>query len=1481
MLNRKSSVFERAKARRTENASTDSNVATTANGSATSSAPHPKGRMLKDLTDQLKKGIPIGTEPSALSAVLDAVRHSESIDDRKLLLEHALSFISNLPPGEFAQDAQDRVIKLLYNDLYHPPATCIGNKYAWRTADGSFNNVSIPEMGRAGEPYARSVQQSHPLPAHELPDPGLIFDTLLKREGFVKHPAGLSSLMFSFAALVIHTCFRTSHTDVNINETSSYVDLSPLYGHNQASQDKVRDRNGGRGFLYPDVFAEDRLLLLPPAVCVILVLFSRNHNYIAEKLFEINERGTFEDPTKLSREKLLQQDEEIFQTARLVNCGWFGSAVFSDYVSCILGLVRQGSNWTLNPFEEIRNSDHSTFERGNGNVCSVEFNCLYRWHATTSVEDEKWVNQVFENVFEGKRPEDVQPADFKAAAKKLQSTTPDIKHWTFGGLDRQENGMFKDEDLANVLKNATEHPAGAFRARGTPASMRLHEIMGIMQNRQWGVCSLNDFRRYLGLKPYSSFLEWNPDPEIAYAAEKLYGNIEYLELYVGLQAEESKPVVEGAGLCPGYTISRAILSDAIALTRGDRYFTHDYTPFNLTAWGFADCQRDPNAYGFGSTLGRLFLRTLPKQFTENSVYAFFALQTPESMKTYLKKLKLDGAYDADRPTPSPAYTVASDYSQVGDILKSSAFTAPQYQERASRIVKGKGFFSTAESREEQEKVLEILSSTESLEHTRRFFFETTIKLIEGNSWTLPGSKACVVDLVRDVFKAVPAYWVAELAGIPLKTSASSSGVFTPNELFEMLGDIYSFVFLDVEMSRVRVLQARVQAHVETLTDHIETGLRLGLKRLSVAGLIGTVSSLFSRGKQSESHVIVKKLQDLGYSNDQLTNTILAIMVGAVPELSLALTNMVNLILDSSQEDAVRGLANDANANFAGFAKESLRLDPPFQGVFRVAANDQAVSGQSYAKGSKIFLDLVTACQNEKAFPNPQSFNINRVTKHHLFTDDGIYRCLGEVLTEKIMGEVLRAVFSLNGIKRAPENSGKLKRFQDQTRPELRFAYLSEAKKVSPWPTSISGDTVLVILDPAKRADYSIFFGGLEARGYELTFRSPKDETPLLIEDDLPKFAHVVLLGTDTKNFAKDITPQVLVQLLSGNTNLLIALSPKQNLITSLAPEFSLILPPPNTPLISHFPERKEPANVVPISIPRSSVDTPPILTPSTAPIWFSGIPFALGQNPLLFPILNAPAESFAADADATADVLADAAEKGGEGLWAGTQLAVAAGFQALGGARVAWVGGAEVFSDAFANKDIEDGVKSGNKQFAQDVAAWAFQENLVLRIDDASHQYVNGSTPEHYTINDQVEYTVSISKYNPKFSIWEPYSAITDMQLEFTMLDPHIRTALPRSEGRNGKKEKGVYRVQFRAPDRHGVFKFVLDYKRKGWTHLQNSITVPVVPPRHDGYPRFLSAAWPYYAGAISTSVGFFLFAAGWLAGDVSSNDAKKAGKAE
>jgi len=206
---------------------------------------------------------------------------------------------------------------------------------------------------------------------------------------------------------------------------------------------------------------------------------------------------------------------------------------------------------------------------------------------------------------------------------------------------------------------------------------------------------------------FKTFLEWNSDPEIAVAAERLYGDIEHLELYVGLQAEEAKPLVDGAGLCPGephlsprlagdslllpgYTVSRAILSDAIALTRGDRYYTHDFTPYNLTSWGFTDCQRDPNAFGFGSTLGRLLLRTLPNHFTENSIYTFFPLMTPPSMKTILTKLDVLDQYDLSRPKPRSPVTCIEGYSGVTAILNDKENFAAPYAARAARIIKGSG-----------------------------------------------------------------------------------------------------------------------------------------------------------------------------------------------------------------------------------------------------------------------------------------------------------------------------------------------------------------------------------------------------------------------------------------------------------------------------------------------------------------------------------------------------------------------------------------------------------------------------------------------------------------------------------------------------------------------------------------------------------------------------------------------------------------------
>ena len=213
--------------------------------------------------------------------------------------------------------------------------------YAYRAPDGSNYNPLIPGLGKVGSPYARSVPSTRLTPKTSLPEPCLIFDTLLKRDKFVPHPDGISSLFFSFADLIIHSIFKTDSSDYRINQTSSYLDLSVLYGNSEEELAEVR-AGDGTGKLKPDCFADIRLLMMPPASCALLVLLNRNHNvrmsilvlvpfvythrlfqFIAQKLLDINESGEFKHPKHLHDNEKKLQDDEIFHRTRLVNCGYF------------------------------------------------------------------------------------------------------------------------------------------------------------------------------------------------------------------------------------------------------------------------------------------------------------------------------------------------------------------------------------------------------------------------------------------------------------------------------------------------------------------------------------------------------------------------------------------------------------------------------------------------------------------------------------------------------------------------------------------------------------------------------------------------------------------------------------------------------------------------------------------------------------------------------------------------------------------------------------------------------------------------------------------------------------------------------------------------------------------------------------------------------------------------------------------------------
>ena len=123
---------------------------------------------------------------------------------------------------------------------------------------------------------------------------------------------------------------------------------------------------------------------------------------------------------------------------------------------------------------------------------------------------------------------------------------------------------------------------------------------------------------------------------------------------------------------------------------------------------------------------------------------------------------------------------------------------------------------------------------------------------------------------------------------------------------------------------------------------------------------------------------------------------------------------------------------------------------------------------------------------------------------------------------------------------------------------------------------------------------------------------------------------------------------------------------------------------------------------------------------------------------------------------------------------------------------------------------------------------------------------------------------ISLSEHD--WDHWEPFSAPVDdaLQLEFSMLSPFYRMDLIPLRY---TKTATIYGVSFTLPDQHGIFNFMVDYKRPFMTYLEEKRTVSVRHFAHDEFPRSyaISGAWPWIAGIFATVLGFVAFCLVWL----------------
>jgi hypothetical protein len=96
---------------------------------------------------------------------------------------------------------------------------------------------------------------------------------------------------------------------------------------------------------------------------------------------------------------------------------------------------------------------------------------------------------------------------------------------------------------------------------------------------------------------------------------------------------------------------------------------------------------------------------------------------------------------------------------------------------------------------------------------KKFYGETTTKLLKAYSYKVPGTNAYQVDIVRDVANLVNARFAASVFSLPIKTEEQPRGIYTEHELYQVLTIVFIVIFMNADITKS--FQLREAGHMLT------------------------------------------------------------------------------------------------------------------------------------------------------------------------------------------------------------------------------------------------------------------------------------------------------------------------------------------------------------------------------------------------------------------------------------------------------------------------------------------------------------------------------------------------------------------------------------------------------------------------------------------------------------------------------------------
>ena len=485
-----------------------------------------------------------------------------------------------------------------------------GQHLVARSVDGTYNDLDHPAMGRAGARFGRNIPLDQVLPVtpEQLmePNPREVSRRLLTRDPFL--PATSVNTHRRVVAAVhdprlVHArggrhlppgrhpaaarrrlarepdadpadqarpdpARRRRGADHVGQRRHALVGRLVAVRHHDGGAARVRAGEGGRLRLTDDgqIPIPDDPALDPTmkpgwwtGMGMLLTLFAREHNAVC---------------ARLASEYPNWDDEELFQRARLVIAALLAKIHTVEWTPAVIShpttVFALRANWFGVAGERIA--------RAFGRISGSEVISGIPGAATEHYGVPFSLTEEFTSVY---RMHPLLPDDFDLRTAADDSPLAQLDFRALAGPHSKEiSATYALGDL--FYSFGTTHP-GAIVLRNYPKFLQEYErpdgkkidvaSTDLVRIRELGVPRYCEFRRQMHLKAPASFAELTDDAGLAQEMADLYGDIEKVDLMVGLFAEK-RPT----GFAFSDTAFRIFILMASRRLNSDRFFTKDFRP---------------------------------------------------------------------------------------------------------------------------------------------------------------------------------------------------------------------------------------------------------------------------------------------------------------------------------------------------------------------------------------------------------------------------------------------------------------------------------------------------------------------------------------------------------------------------------------------------------------------------------------------------------------------------------------------------------------------------------------------------------------------------------------------------------------------------------------------------------------------------------------------------------------------------------------